>query len=451
MVEEIGLGQAIAGGTNLSGGWNDAPLTRGLQLDSQNEFRRLEQEKAKQAALEKKQEEMRKLSTFDYDKWANKEVAKKFEDYASKRLPEMQEKFSRGDKMGAYKVRTEIENEMRTLKRLDRDTAALKNLPKNSAIKGSIENDFSQGGIFKILEEDSQFNFLPKRIDIIDEETGEFRVNDTENPNIDRLMGQKSQSILSSLPKSKAIGKEGNAIVYSVDEKDPNYIKEKEALISSIMIDPANLNLARQIAKSDDFRYYYKDYLKNKGVGANEDTEFDFENAMKSFLEYKFENNKISKVSKQTPRSGGGSTDKNKFRFTVNADGATAVAYGDGRTNAYATFAGDELVSKKGSNEVQRIKSTTKYEAPIITYLGNGKFKIEGSVMEKGKLVPAEFPMEVDKNELMFKLGLDEAKLKANFPAYAKEQGGVQKPKSGVTTKKKQYKGLDVNGNPIYE
>jgi hypothetical protein len=430
MVENISLGEAIGGGTNLSGNW-DNPISKGMQLDAQNEFKKFEQEQAKQAALEKKQAEMKKLSTFDYNKWDSPEVAKKFENYVDTRLPEMEEKFKKGDKMGAMKVRSEIENEMMAMKFLDKSIGSLRKLPTTSPTKRGLEKDFNEGGVFKIIEEDNFYNNLPPRIENYDEITGSFNPVNIKNPNLNRQVERKAKARLSEITPTIPIGKQGNKIIYGIDPNSEQYKQAKQTAINEILEDDETFV---GIQYTDEFRKYYKDYMKSEGLNAREDDEQDLIIAMERYVGKKFDENKVMPTDKQTPRSGS-ATDTNKFRFTTNADGSTSVAYGSGRTPAYATFAGEQIITKDGVPE--RRKITYEYKAPTIKYLGNGEFEINGFESDGGELVPIQYPLRVTKNELMFKLGLDEAKLKANFPAYAKEKSGaVQKPKSGVVTPK---------------
>jgi len=60
--DNIGLGEAISGGTRLSGDFGQ-PITRGLQLGVQNEWQSLQREQQAQARLQRQSEEMAKFTT----------------------------------------------------------------------------------------------------------------------------------------------------------------------------------------------------------------------------------------------------------------------------------------------------------------------------------------------------------------------------------------------------
>jgi len=90
MAEELGnsgLGEAIAGGTRLSGDWGNA-VTRGISMGMQNDFRQLQKQQQEQAKLAKQAEDMAKFATLDESKWYNPKRAREVHEYIKKRMPE---------------------------------------------------------------------------------------------------------------------------------------------------------------------------------------------------------------------------------------------------------------------------------------------------------------------------------------------------------------------------
>lgn len=429
MVENVGLGEAIAGGTNLSGQW-DNPITRGLQTDAQLDFKRIEKQQAEQARLAKKQEDFMKLTSFDEGKWTSPEIARKFKDYTAQNMPLLVDRYKKGDKMGVLEIQKKILDEKNALQFADRGIKSLYELPEKSVTRKSLMNDFNQGGIFKIVEEDSKFNFLPPRIEGYDETTGYFKPKNVPNPNIDRVIGLQAKEMLKGVPKAKNIGKRDGSILYTIDEKDPEYLRAKTESVNNIL---SNSDLVNQVLYTDDFRDYYKEYLTKNQVGLNEDTEADLEEAMKGFLSKKFDNNKVLTIEKQTPRSGGsksydvslyvGGKKNNRYLMSNDEQGNLILDYGTGQTPAYLVMEGSQTMGD-GSKK----QGTFRYETPKLRYIGNDKFQVEGYEVEDGEYIPLN-PMVVDKSQIVLQLGLNEKGLKTYFPEYAKEKGAA-KPKT---------------------
>jgi hypothetical protein len=437
MVENVGLGEAIAGGTNLSGQW-DNPITMGLQTDTQLDFKRIEKQQAEQARLAKMQDELMKLTSFDEGKWTSPEIARKFKDYTAQNMPLLVDRYKKGDKMGVLEIQKKILDEKNALQFADRGIKSLYELPEKSVTRKSLMNDFNQGGIFKIVEEDSKFNFLPPRIEGYDETTGYFKPKNVPNPNIDRVMGLQAKERLKGVPKAKNIGTKGGTIQYTIDEKDPEYLRAKTESVNNIL---SNSDLVNQVLYTDDFRDYYKEYLTKNQVGLNEDTEADLEEAMKGFLSKKFDNNKVLTIEKQTTRGGGSKSydtslytngkRTNNYEFKFDEQGRTLVDYPTGQTPAKLYLEGME---KLGSGE--EIRKVREVFNPKISYFGNGKFLVEGQVKEDSEYIDTN-PMVVDESQISLQLGLNEKGLKTYFPEYAKEKGATPtKPKTATTTAK---------------
>ena len=81
MVESnVGLGSALAEGTSLRGDFGN-PISRGMQLNMQNDFAQLQQEQAKQAKLAKVEEDIAKFSSIDSGQWYDQERGRKVKKY----------------------------------------------------------------------------------------------------------------------------------------------------------------------------------------------------------------------------------------------------------------------------------------------------------------------------------------------------------------------------------
>jgi hypothetical protein len=447
MVEtNVGLGEAIAGGTRLSGEFG-SPISRGLQLNAQMDFQRLQRAQAEQARLQKKQEDMLRFTTFDEGKWNSPQIANEFNKYAKEKMAVVQDLYSKGDKLGAANQMNEIKHELRIKKMVDNGVGSMMKMPTTSVTKGRITEAFNRGGVMGIIEENEKYPFAPIA-DNIDIESGFFNPVTVKDPNVNRYIGGIAKEAINSVPKLKKIGQQGSTNLYSIDPNDPSYVTAKNVAINRIMSDDDFID---RMVYTNDFKKHYDEYLAAEKIGYNEALESDLNNAVKTFIEKKFEDNPMGRIEKQTPRSGGGNASFNanffvggknsgRWNYQVVDDGYTQVEI-QGNPTANPVYRGlDE------KNE----EITLNYKNPRLRYDPSiGKFRLKG-FMDLGNGILAPLPeATISVKEVMSKHGLTEIGLQAYFPDY-KPKAAAPKAAGGKTKKDSFpiWKGKNPNGTP---
>lgn len=429
MVENIntGLGEAIAGGTRLSGEFG-SPISRGLQMNAQMDFQRLQKAQAEQARLQKKQEDMMRFTTLDEGKWNSPQIANEFHKYAKNQMAAVQDLYSKGDRLGAYNLMNEVKNELRIKKMVDNGVGSMMKMPTTSLTKTRLTDAFYKKGIMGVMEENEKMPFAPVA-DNIDLESGFFNPIAVKDPNVNRYIGGIAREALMSVPKVKKIGIQGSTNLYSIDPNDPNYVAVKESAINRIMSDD---DFISRMVYTDAFKKHYDDYLAEQKIGYDEVLESDLENAVRTFVEKKFEDNPMGRIERQTPRSGGvgakydvnffsGGKNTGRWDYKVVDDGYTQVEV-QGNPTANPVYRGID----KSGKEV-----TLNYKNPRLKYDPSiGKFRLLGFMDSGGILIPLPEAI-VSVNEVMSKHGLTEKGLQEFFPDY-KAKAQAPKVKSNV-------------------
>ena len=423
-----GLGEAIAGGTRLSGEFG-SPISRGLQMNAQMDFQRLQKAQAEQARLQKKQEDMMRFTTLDEGKWNSPQIANEFHKYAKNQMAAVQDLYSKGDRLGAYNLMNEVKNELRIKKMVDNGVGSMMKMPTTSVTKTRLTDAFKKKGIMGVMEENEKYPFAPVA-DNIDLESGFFNPIVVKDPNVNRYIGGIAREALMSVPKVKKIGIQDSTNLYSIDPNDPNYVAVKESAINRIMSDD---DFISRMVYTDAFKKHYDDYLAEQKIGYDEVLESDLDNAIRTFVEKKFEDNPMGRIERQTPRSGGGSK---SFNFNPswhidgkNIDGWTYQVVDDGYTQV-------EIKGNPTANPVYRgvdnndKEVTLNYKNPRLRYIpSKGMFSLKGFMDKDGILIPLP-EAYISPKEVMSKHRLTEGGLQGYFPDYkAKAQAPKAKGK----------------------
>jgi len=432
MVEtNVGLGEAIAGGTRLSGEFG-SPIVKGLQLNAQMDFQRLQRAQAEQARLQKKQEDMMRFTTFDEGKWNSPQIANEFNKYAKEKMAVVQDLYSKGDKLGAANQMNEIKHELRIKKMVDNGVGSMMKMPTTSVTKGRLTEAFNNKGVMGIMEENEKYPFAPIA-DNIDLESGFFNPVTVKDPNVNRYIGDVAKEALTSVPKLKKIGQQGSTNLYSIDPNDPNYIAAKSSAINKIMSDD---DFIGRMVYTDAFKKHYDEYLAEQKIGYDEVIESDLNNAVKTFIEKKFEDNPMGRIERQTPRVGGGRSINFNPSWHVggkNPDGWQYDVVDDGYTQI-------EIKNNPTANPVYRgvnakgEEVAMSYKSPRLKYIpSKGMFSLMGFMERDGILIPLPEAF-VSSDEVKSRHQLTESGLQGYFKGYKAKSQGSSKPK-----KKKLY------------
>lgn len=412
MVESnIGIGEALANTTRLSGDWG-SPIQRGLQLREQNDFAQIQAEQQKQAKLAKQQEEMAKLATFNDDKWYNPKRAREVKEYIGAKMPELMNAYKAGDRMKMAQIQNEMKSEIGVKHIVDRDEKVLNETSDKSVTKPQALELYNKGGVGAIQQHNERYFFAP--IGQVDEESGSFKINNVSNPNIDKVLSRRISEQIKNLPTTKLVSGGKGEIITEVDENSIEYKDAKQNVINGIL---ENNDIVNQIVYTKDFKNYYDKFLDANKIDAMEADELDVEDAVKGFVEEKYKLNEGKKVRYKAISSGGSSkTNSNYFlggknvgrwTFTPNENGATKVEV-EGNASAspiFSGFIGDKKVDKK-------------LLKPIVKYIGDDMFEVSGLEDIRGILVPTKEPIRIPKSEIVNIFKLSEDGLKANFAGY---------------------------------
>jgi len=277
MVEEIGnigLGEAIAGGTRLSGDWG-SPVTRGLQMGMQNDFARLQREQQAQARLDKQAQEMAKLSSFDEGKWFNPKRAKEVHEYINSRIPELENASKAKDWMKRNKIESEMKYEVNLKKIVDNDEKALNSTSDRNIIKGQAQKVYNEKGAQGIIDHNDRYFFAP--IAQVDPESGSFKLYDVSNPNLDKKITDKVAKQILPLAATKGAGSAGGSNAFELDPANPRYQQEKADIIESIISDD---DLVHKIVYTEDFKKHYDKFLNDHKIDPNSSDETVVEEAV---------------------------------------------------------------------------------------------------------------------------------------------------------------------------
>src|SRR5574343_1813310 len=294
---EIGLGEAIAGGTNVSGEFG-SPFTSALATKEQNELRRLQMEEARAAKERAAAERVGRYLYKDDGKWFNPKNAEEFRKEYSMALPKMIAAERSRDIAGLTELQMNVQNKATYYKAKDEQERELQTfMPKfeTARITDKIVKDRGVQGI----EEDAMLYPVPAAV--IDE-SGIVRVNKLPTLDISKSVSRYAKDIAESAKLRKVSGPSG-LDVYETDMNDPVIKKAKQDMISAYMDSPDNME---RIMVSSDFRKFFDDYTKDKDrqsyLGDN------LEDVQRAYLEKKFDVNfkpRIKESRTRLGRSGG--------------------------------------------------------------------------------------------------------------------------------------------------
>jgi hypothetical protein len=432
MVENVGLGSAIAEGTDLRGNFG-SPITQGLQLNQRNVIADAAREQAKAAKQQAMMEKMAKYTTFDEGVWADKKLAEEAQKVIREGTADIMLSMQAGDAIGAEQKKMRTKNKLGSLKLLDKDYASLKKLsPKNANTKRVLET-FSKGGVGAIQKNDQKYFFAP---DLIVNEDGSFEPIEYPNIKVNSSLNKVANSVLDQVvPNAKPVIVDGRAY-RGIDKNSPEYVAAKQRTFE-IFDENKNAVLA-----SDEFRNYYDKYLKeNKipedAVRVDFETDIsgreippDYEAAYQKFISDKFDKIVTPPVTstKLAQGKGRGSNpyDKSYNKFTYRFfDGETAII--DPSTNiTKRTFNG--VLANEASGNFEGEKEPILLETPKVKYDNQIKSFVIRGRDEYGDMVR----IKVSPEELITTQGIEnKEKLAELFPDYKPKQaaGGAGKPK----------------------
>lgn len=430
MAENVntGLAEALSEGTRLSGDWGGNPISKWLQLGMQNDFARLQKEQQRQAKLDKQEEEMAKLATFDDGKWYSAKRAREVKEYIGKKMPELMNAYKSGDRMKMAQIQNEIKGEIGIKHIVDRDEKSLNETSDKSVTKSQALELYNKGGVDAIKQHNQRYFFAP--IGEVDEESGSFKIYNVSNPNIDKLLSRRITEQIKNLPTTKLVKGGQGEIITEIDQNSNEYKAAKQNVISGII---ENDDLVYQIVHTKDFKNYYDKYLETNKIADIEADEIDVEDALRGFVEEKYKLNEGKKVRYKSIPSGGKTSDnaayyssgKNsgRWNFTPIDNGSIEIEV-EGNPSATPVFSG----------EIDGKKTSLKLIKPNVKYIGNDVFEVSGLMdLGGGVLTPTKKPLKVSKSSITSIFGLTEQGLKAKL-GYKSQAAPASKP-----TKKKLY------------
>jgi hypothetical protein len=432
MVENVGLGSAIAEGTDLRGNFG-SPITQGLQLNQRNVIAEAAREQAKAAKQQAMMEKMAKYTTFDEGVWADKKLAEEAKNVIKEGTAKIMLSMQSGDRIGAEQSKMETQNKLGSLKLLNQDYVKLKKLsPKNANTKRVLET-FSKGGVGAIQQNDQKFFFAP---DLIVNEDGSFEPIEYQDIKAKSTLNKIANSVLDQVvPNTKPVVVDGRAY-RSVDKNSPEYVAAKQRTFEIFN------DYKKDVLGSDEFRDFYSKYLKeNKipedAVRVESETDIsgnelppDYEAAYRKWVSDNFDNIVTPPVTstKLAQGRGRGSNpyDKSYNKFTYRFfDGETAII--DPSTNiTKRTFNG--VLANEANGNFEGEKEPILLETPKVKYDNQIKSFVIRGRDEYGDMVR----IKVSPEELITTQGIEnKEKLAELFPDYKPKQaaGGAGKPK----------------------
>ena len=448
MVEtNVGLGEAIAGGTSLSGDFG-SPIGRGLQIQEANEFRRYQQEQKRLAEQERLENEMAKFAEFDTSKFSNPKRAAEVQDYVKKRLPEVFMAYQSGDKLKASQIKNEI-LDFSNLKRIvDKTEDSVNKLSNKSLTKEPLTRIINEKGIEGVDEHNRKFPFAP--IAMVDPEYGTIKPIDVPYVDYNRAFRDNIDRALSGIAKDKYAGASGTSKMFVIDKSKPEYKQARQRAIENILGDDRVL---QSIMYSKDFKDFYTKKMEGMGVPLEEATSEDLDNILGDFVNELYDKNEVSTIRYQ----GQGSTSGGNYDATLYVNGKKNNRYvltidESGRTEASLPNKAETEILFEGleGGEAKKISK------PRITYVGNNNFKVEGLVdYGSGVYVPNE--IVVPKSAIKAAFELTEKGLQTFFQGYEPPKPAAKTPTQKAETPKPkgakltfpQWKQQNPNGTAI--
>ena len=410
---EIGLGEAIAGGTNLSGEFG-SPFTRALATKEQNELRRLQMEEARAAKERAAAERVGRYLYKDDGKWFNPKNAEEFRKEYSMALPKMIAAERSRDIAGLTELQMNVQNKATYYKAKDEQERELQTFMPKFETARITDKILKYRGI-QGIEEDAMLYPVPAAV--IDE-SGIVRVNKLPTLDISKSVSRYAKDIAESAKLRKVSGPSG-LDVYETDMNDPVIKKAKQDMISAYMDSPDNME---RIMVSSDFRKFFDDYTKDKDrqsyLGDNLD------DVQRAYLEKKFDVNfkprakELRKLSGRSggSRSGGGGSYNSIWNFNDDKEGYTLI---QSRSTSRPVL--DFPIKSKNNQE----ELVTVYSPKAKYDVSKGVFLVKGF---DGATYGSPITIEVTPEMIRNQFDMTEQELAKEFPSY-RPKAAEPKPK----------------------
>ena len=428
-VSNIGLGEAIGSGTSLRG--YDMPITKGLQINAQNEWKRMQQEQAQAEKQQKKSERMSKLLSEDKTKWNNQEYAKKFREYYVKKLPELESALNSGDALKYAKTKTEIEGELGKLKMIDDDEYNINQAVQKGYGYGAAKA-YQKEGLQGLLK-DMDTHIVPYAF--VDD-SGHFEINPIKPKDFKSLNYDIKKRIEGAKKTTENVG--GQLKTQLTDPAEIQRIKTE--VIANIPKD----DKARYMV-TEDFKDFYVDFAKKNNIDFETLKTQYADEVFDAYISDRFDKEFVAPIKEKTaPKKseGGGGASKYrpsyslsgsrspKFLFPTEADGSTIIKKASSQSAAKV-----DLTSVDGKIKVSDILN------PRVVYNPErNTFLISGNV-ERGKTntyEPTKEPIEVSFAEFTGAFDISEEGLKALVPSYKPKAKEKPKPSGAKAREPKQ-------------
>ena len=416
---EIGLGEAIAGGTNLSGEFG-SPFTRALATKEQNELRRLQMEEARAAKERAAAERVGRYLYKDDGKWFNPKNAEEFRKEYSMALPKMIAAERSRDIAGLTELQMNVQNKATYYKAKDEQERELQTLmPKfeTARITARILKEGSVQGI----QEDAMLYPVPAAF--IDE-SGIVRVNRIPDYNIDRDMKLAAKSLAQSAKLNKVKGASG-LDVYETDMNAPEFKEAKDKIILDFM---RNRDLMRRVMAKQEFKDFMDRYERETKIPREKLLGDNLIDVQAAFLDEKFNSNFKPRIKESRTRLGrSGGSYRRIWNFNDDKEGYTLI---QSRSTSRPVL-DFPIKSKNNQEELVTIYSPkAKYD------VSKGVFLVKGFDDAKyGSPITIEVTPEMIRNQF----DMTEQELAKEFPSYRPKAaaprmnvGPVKAPKTSV-------------------
>jgi len=416
---EIGLGEAIAGGTNLSGEFG-SPFTRALATKEQNELRRLQIEEARAAKERAAAERVGRYLYKDDGKWFNPKNAEEFRKEYSMALPKMIAAERSRDIAGLTELQMNVQNKATYYKAKDEQERELQTSMPRFETARITARILKVGGI-QGIQEDAMLYPVPAAF--IDE-SGIVRVNRIPDYNIDRDMKLAAKSLAQSAKLNKVKGASG-LDVYETDMNAPEFKEAKDKIILDFM---RNRDLMRRVMAKQEFKEFMDRYERETKIPREKLLGDNLIDVQAAFLDEKFNSNFKPRIKESRTRLGrSGGSYRRIWNFNDDKEGYTLI---QSRSTSRPVL-DFPIKSKNNQEELVTIYSPkAKYD------VSKGVFLVKGFDDAKyGSPITIEVTPEMIRNQF----DMTEQELAKEFPSYRPKAaaprmnvGPVKAPKTSV-------------------
>jgi len=416
---EIGLGEAIAGGTNLSGEFG-SPFTRALATKEQNELRRLQIEEARAAKERAAAERVGRYLYKDDGKWFNPKNAEEFRKEYSMALPKMIAAERSRDIAGLTELQMNVQNKATYYKAKDEQERELQTSMPRFETARITARILKVGGI-QGIQEDAMLYPVPAAF--IDE-SGIVRVNRIPDYNIDRDMKLAAKSLAQSAKLNKVKGASG-LDVYETDMNAPEFKEAKDKIILDFM---RNRDLMRRVMAKQEFKDFMDRYERETKIPREKLLGDNLIDVQAAFLDEKFNSNFKPRIKESRTRLGrSGGSYRRIWNFNDDKEGYTLI---QSRSTSRPVL-DFPIKSKNNQEELVTIYSPkAKYD------VSKGVFLVKGFDDAKyGSPITIEVTPEMIRNQF----DMTEQELAKEFPSYRPKAaaprmnvGPVKAPKTSV-------------------